>query len=218
MKTAVIGLGNIGAVVAKLLAKGGAPVIVAGHTLAAAEKLAGELGNNAQAKSVADAIKAAEVVIMAVWFDIIKELLLTYRDTLSGKIIVDPSNPLAHDGKGGFKKTLPADVSSGQVLASLMPPGAKFVKAFGTLAAGSLDKNANRSPERAVLFYATDSSEAARAIDSLITISGYVPKSVGGIDQSIRIEAFGDLHEVGKLGRLVSAEEAEALIAARTSH
>jgi predicted dinucleotide-binding enzyme len=215
MKTAIIGLGTIGTVVARLLAKGGAPVIVAGHTLAKAENLASELGQNVQAKSVAEAIEAADVVIMAVWFDTIKELLLTHRDALSGKIIVDPSNPLAHDGKGGFKKTLPADLSSGQVLAGLLPRGAKLVKAFGTLAAGSLDKNANRSPERAVLFYATDSSAGARAIDSLITASGYVPRPVGGIDQSIRIEAFGDLHEFGKLGRLVSAAEADALLRAK---
>jgi 8-hydroxy-5-deazaflavin:NADPH oxidoreductase len=214
MKTAVIGLGNIGTVVARLLADGGVPVIVAGHTLAGAENVATELGHGVRAKSVAEGIKAADVVIMGVWFETIKELLLTYRDALSGKIVVDPSNPLARDGKGGFRKTLPADESSGQVLASLMPRGAKLVKAFGTLAAETLAKNANRLPERAVLFYATDSSEAAGAIDSLITTGGYVPKSVGGIDQSIRIEAFGDLHEIGKLGRLVSAEEADALLRA----
>jgi hypothetical protein len=35
--------------------------------------------------------------------------------------------------------------------------------------------------------------------------------SVGGIDQSIRIEAFGDLNQF-KLGGLVSVKEAQALI------
>jgi hypothetical protein len=34
----------------------------------------------------------------------------------------------------------------------------------------------------------------------------------GGIDQSIRIEVGGDLHEFGKLGKLVSAKEAESLV------
>jgi hypothetical protein len=36
--------------------------------------------------------------------------------------------------------------------------------------------------------------------------------NIGGIDQSIRIEVGGDLHEFGKLGRPVSAAEAKALV------
>jgi hypothetical protein len=35
---------------------------------------------------------------------------------------------------------------------------------------------------------------------------------VGGIDKSIRIEVGGDLHEFGKLGKLVSAKDAKSLI------
>jgi hypothetical protein len=216
MKTAVIGLGNIGSIVAGLLAKGGQRIIVADRTFAKAGRFARELGKNAEAMEVPDAIKAADTVVMAVWFDTIKELLSTYRSELSGKIIIDPSNPLAHDGNGGFKKTIPVDLSAGQTIAGLVPSGAEVVKAFGTLKAESLGKYANRMPDRAVLFYATDFPEAAGTVESLITASGYVPKSIGGINQSIHIEAFGDLHEVGKLGRLVSAKEADAQLSARS--
>jgi len=63
-----------------------------------------------------------------------------------------------------------------------------------------------------VLFYATDHAEAAKAVAQLISASGFSPVSVGGIDKSIRIEVGGDLHEFGKLGRLVSAKESESLI------
>ena len=70
----------------------------------------------------------------------------------------------------------------------------------------------NRSLERAVLFYATDYPEAGRAVAKLIVTSGFSPVSVGGVDQSIHIEVFGDLHELGKLGKLVSAKGAEALV------
>jgi predicted dinucleotide-binding enzyme len=67
-----------------------------------------------------------------------------------GKIVVDPSNPVGPDGKGGMRKTIPKDESSGQIVADLLPKGARFVRAFGTLAAGSLTSGARRSPERAV--------------------------------------------------------------------
>jgi predicted dinucleotide-binding enzyme len=212
MNTAIIGLGNIGSQLAKNLTAGGENVIVADRTLAKAEKLATELGGKARPMPVADAISKSDVVVLAIYFDAIKDLLATYRGALAGKVIVDPSNPIAPDGKGGFKKTISADQSSGQLIAALLPEGAELVKAFGTLGAQSLASGVNRSPERAVLFYATDYPEAGRAVARLITASGFSPVRVGGLDQSIRIEVGGDLHEFGKLGKLVSAKEAEALV------
>jgi predicted dinucleotide-binding enzyme len=212
MKTAIIGLGSIGGRVATNLVAGGQAIIISGRDLAKAEDLAGKLGASAEALPVEKALQKADIVVLAIWFDAIKEFIAKYRDALTGKIVVDPSNPIAPDGKGGFKKTIPADQSSGKVIAGLLPEGIKLVKAFGTLGAESLGSGANRSPERAVLFYATDYPEAGRAVSQLITASGFAPVSVGGIDQSIRIEVGGDLHEFGKLGRLVSVKEAEALV------
>jgi NADPH-dependent F420 reductase len=212
MNIAVIGLGNIGSRLAKNLTAGGQPIIVSERTLSKAEKLAGELGRNATAMSVPDAVRKADVVILAIYFDAIKQFIATYRDALKKKIVVDPSNPIAPDGKGGFKKIIPADQSSGQLIATLLPDGTKLVKAFGTLSAESLASGANRSPERAVLFYATNDPEAGNIVAKLIAASGFSPMSVGGLDQSIRLEVFGDLHEFGKLGKLVSAKEAEPLI------
>lgn len=212
MKTAIIGVGNIGMQVAKNLVAGGEAVIITNRNLAKAEKLAGELGSKAKAMTIADAINAADVVILAVNFDVMKELIATYHSALAGKIVVDPSNPIAPDGKGGFKKTLPANESSGQRIAALLPEGAEFVKAFGTLSAQSLGAAANRKPDRVVLFYATDYPEAGRAVAKLITASGFSPVNVGGVDRSIRIEVFGDLHEFGKLGKVISAKGAEALV------
>jgi len=212
MDVAIIGLGNIGSRVARSLTAGGQKVIAADHTQAKAETLARELDGNAESMPVAEAIRKADVVILAVYFDAIKQVIAEYRGALAGKIVVDPSNPIAPDGKGGFKKTIPAEQFSGELISALLPQGAQLVKAFGTLSAESLGSAANRSPERAVLFYATDHPEAGRVVARLITASGFSPVGVGGIDQSIRIEVGGDLHEFGKLGKLVSAEEAASLI------
>jgi 8-hydroxy-5-deazaflavin:NADPH oxidoreductase len=212
MSTAVIGLGNIGSRLAKNLTAGGEKIIVAAKTLTKAQELASELGSKTEAMPVADAIAKADVIILAIYFDAIKQLISTYQRALAGKIVVDPSNPIAPDGKGGFKKTIPAEQSSGQLISALLPDGAQLVKAFGTLGAESLASGANRTPERAVLFYATDYPEAGDVVAKLIMASGFSPVSVGGIDQSIRIEVGGDLHEFGKLGKLVSVKEAEPLI------
>ena len=212
MNIAVIGMGNIGSRLAKNLTMGGQKIIVADRTLAKAVNEAKELGGNAEAMPVADAIGKADVVILAIYFDAIKQLIAGYRGALAGKIVVDPSNPIAPDGKGGFKKIIPAEQSSGRLISALLPEGAELVKAFGTLSAESLGSAANRKPECAVLFYATDYPEAGRVVAKLISASGFSPVSIGGIGQSIRIEVGGDLNEFGKLGRLVSAKEAESLI------
>jgi len=87
-----------------------------------------------------------------------------------------------------------------------------LAKAFGTLGAASLESEAHRSPEKAVLFYATDNPEIQETVEELIRESGFDPYHVGGVKQSIRIEVFGDLHEFGALGKPVSAHEIEGKI------
>ena len=89
------------------------------------------------------------------------------------------------------------------------------MKAFGTLSADSLTTAARRTPERAVLFYATDDAGAGDTVARLITAAGFDPVKVGGADQSIRIEVGGDLAQFGGLnGKLLTAAEAEALVGA----
>ena len=212
MRTAIVGLGNIGATVARNLVTGGREVIVADRDAARAEALATELGAGARAHSVDAALGEADVVILAVPLDVTRELVASHHAALAGKIVVDPSNPIVPDETGGFRRTLPDGQSSGEVVARLLPEGAELVKAFGTLGADSLRTVARRAPDRAVLFYATNHPEAERVVASLIEASGFAPVRVGGVDQSLRVEVGGDLHEFGGAGRPLSRAEAEALM------
>jgi len=199
--------------VAGHLVAGGEPVVLAATD--PPQTLAMELGDLASAATVSDAIKAADVIVFAVWFDVMKSLIEQHRPALAGKVVVDPSNPIAVNDKGDFRRTLPEDVSGGSVIAALLPEGAHFVKAFGTLSAGSLQNGSNREPARAVLFYATDDDQAQAAIERLISAAGFDPVKAGGVDAAIRIEMYGDLHDFGGLkGRLLDVEEARAAVAA----
>jgi len=211
MTTAIIGIGNIGTIVARNLVQGGERVILVNRDKSKADKLAAELGDLATSAEVADAIAQSDVVVLALYLDVMRFFIPEFGENLVGKIVVDPSNPVGPDGKGGIKRTLPADQSSGQVIAHMLPNGAKFVKAFGTLSADSLASASRRVPERAVLFYATDDAGAGDAVARLITAAGFDPVKVGGVDQSIRIEVGGDLAQFGGLnGKLLTVAEAEA--------
>jgi predicted dinucleotide-binding enzyme len=209
---AIIGTGNIGGRLAAAFAAGGQDFLLAGRDADAARKIAADLGGHAEVVSVDEAVDRADVLVPAVWFDVYKELIGQYGDRLAGKIIIDPTNPVGPDGKGGFQKIIGAQESAGQILAGLLPAGARLVKAFGTLSADTLSAAARREPERAVLFYAADDDAAGEEVADLIRIAGYEPVLVGGLDQSIRLEVFGDLHELGALGRVVTKTEALKVI------
>ena len=206
-KVAVIGLGNIGTAIATNLVKGNRTVIVADKTFEKANKVSQKLGNLAQPVEISAAVKEAEIIVLAIWFEGIKEFFKTYATELDGKIIVDPSNPIAPDEKGGFKKIIEKDQSAGELLSALLPKGAKLAKALGTLGAASLKNAAFRQPEKAVEFYATDDISINAQIEELIRDNGFDPVRIGNLDQSIRIEVFGDLHEFGALGKTVTLNE-----------
>jgi hypothetical protein len=211
-KVAIIGLGKIGEAIAENLVKGNHSVILASRDLEKAKSSANKIGSLVTAKETSAAIKEADVIIPAIYFNSLKEFFQTYANELEGKIIVDVSNPIAPDGNGGFKKIVGEHESAGQILSNLIPKSAKLIKAFGTLGAGSLVGAAFNSPERKVLFYASDSTNSNQQIEELISSSGFEPFHVGGIDQSIRIEVFGDLHEFGRLGKTVTLEEVKRIL------
>lgn len=209
---AVIGLGNIGRAIATNFVKGNHSVILASRDNEKTKSLAEQLGNLATTKEIADAIIEAEVIIPAIYFNALKDFFQTFSKELDGKVIVDVSNPIAPDGNGGFKKIIGENESSGKILSELIPKNAKLIKAFGTLGAGSLLNSAFNDPDKKVLFYASDSTNSNQQIEELITSSGFVPFNIGGIDQSIKIEVFGDLHEFGALGKPVTLAEAKSKI------
>jgi predicted dinucleotide-binding enzyme len=214
MTTAIIGVGNIGTSVARHLVDGGKRVVLAARDESNATALANELGELASAASVEKAITDADVVVFAVWFDTLKDLIAEHKDLVRGRVVVDPSNPVAQDTNGGVVRTLPAGQSSGSVVAGLLPAEAHFVKGFGTLVAESLASEANRTP-RGVLFYATDDEQAAAAIERLISAAGFVPMKAGGVEAALRIESFGALHQFGGLnGKVVDAAQARSALAA----
>ncbi len=208
-KVAIIGLGNIGKIIAQNTIKCNRSVFIASREETDAKEFAMELGSLATATSTSDAIKNADIIVLSVWFNTIQELFKQYTTELQGKIIIDPSNPIAPDENGGFKKIIGEKESAGQLNAAIIPRGAKLVKAFGTLGAGSLAAAAYQSPEKAVLFYASDDATVDEQVEDFIHDNGFEAVKVGGLDQSIRIEVFGDLHEFGALGKVVTFSEAK---------
>jgi predicted dinucleotide-binding enzyme len=208
LTTAIIGVGNLGGTVARHLVDGGEPVVLAAQDASHAEALANDLGSNASAASVEDAIAAGDTVVFAVWLDQGRELIPEFSRELEGKVVVDPSNPIGFEN-GQMFRTLPQGQSSGSVVAGLLPASAHYVKAFGSLGAvEQLATGANHEP-RIVLLYATDDDTAEATAQRLIRAAGFEPLKVGGVSEAGRMEGpDGDLQ-----GRIFDLDEAQAAVA-----
>ncbi|MGD0377918.1 MAG: NAD(P)-binding domain-containing protein [Streptosporangiaceae bacterium] len=207
MTTAVIGTGVIGSVIARELASGGETLRLSSADHESARMLAAEIGRAAVvAAGNRDALQGADAIVLALRFTVLKAVIDEIAGPLAGKLVVVPSNPLSTDAQGNVSRLLPEGQSSGEVVAGWLPAGARLAMAFGTLPADLLESSSNRSPEPAVLFYASEDDRAGQEVERLIRTAGFDPVKAGGLEQSGRLEVGGDLH-----GLVVGPAEARSL-------
>jgi 8-hydroxy-5-deazaflavin:NADPH oxidoreductase len=211
MTTAIIGTGGLGSVIAHGLAAGGESLRLSSADSKSAQALAAGIGTRAVvAVDNHDALQGSDAVILALRFSVLEAVIGEIHHELNQKVVVVPSNPVTIDAEGNLVHLLAAGQTSGRVVAGWLPKGSPLTMAFGTLSADLLESSINRSPERAVLFYATDDERADKEVVRLIRTAGFEPMKVGGIDQSSRLEVDGDLHDL-----IVGDEEGRSLITGR---
>jgi len=197
MTTAIIGTGGIGSAIASRLATGGETLRLSSADKESARALAAKIGRGTVAAADnRDALQGADAAVLALRFTVLKSVIDEIAGALTDKVVVVPSNPLTTDAAGNVSRVLPEGQSSGEVVAGWLPARARLALAFGTLSADLFESAGNRSPERAVLFYATDDDRAGEEVERLIRAAGFEPVKAGGIEQSGRLEVGGDLHDV----------------------
>jgi 8-hydroxy-5-deazaflavin:NADPH oxidoreductase len=210
MTTAIIGTGGLGSVIARLLASGGETLRLSSADQKSAQTLAAQIGPAAVvATDNRDALRGAGAVVLALRFTVLKSVLDEIAGSLTGQVVIVPSNPVTLDAQGKVVRVLPEGQSSGKVVAEWLPAGTHLAMAFGTMSAGIFESNSNRSPELAVGFYVTSDDRAGEEAGRLIRKAGFEPVKAGGIEQSTRLEVGGDLHD-----RVLGLAEARSLTGA----
>ena len=208
MTTAIIGTGGIGSAIARQLAAGGEPLRLAGADRESATALAAAIGPAAVvAADNEDALQGARAVVLALRFTVLKGVLGELADSLTDTVVVVPSNPVSLDSAGNIVHLLPDGQSAGDAVAGWLPAGASLAMAFGSMSAHLLESSSRRSPEAAVLFYASDDDRAREEVERLIRVAGFEPVRIGGVAASARLEVGGDLHDL-----VLGPTEARSLI------
>lgn len=134
---AILGAGKLGSALGKRLAAARYPVIYGSRTPNAerVQALVQSSGPNASAATLADAVAHSSIVVFALPWEPVKDLLPKLGD-LSGKLIIDPMNaaPKIIDGYPFRPDT---STSVAEELQRLVP-GASVVKAFNAISANDL--------------------------------------------------------------------------------
>jgi predicted dinucleotide-binding enzyme len=177
----IIGNGLMARGIAARATAAGKSVQILGRDINKAAELAKEFNaTSASATQTPD----GRIVVLALPFAAAKEVVSRYNDALTGKVVVDITNPV--DEALDSLVVAPGS-SAAEEIAALT--GADVVKAFSTTFASTMaaGKVAGQPLD---VFIAGDSTEAVSAVSEFVTSAGMRPISVGGLHHARELESF----------------------------
>jgi predicted dinucleotide-binding enzyme len=166
----IIGTGNMGSALAALVTKG---------------------GNTVETFNSSDTHKpvTGDVVILAVYYPVVREVLAQRADQLAGKVVVDITNPLNVETFDGL--VVPPDSSATAEIAAALP-SSTVLKAFNTNFAATLASGTVGSQTTTVLI-AGDDADAKALLAGIVTAGGLRAVDAGGLKRARELEALGFL-------------------------
>jgi predicted dinucleotide-binding enzyme len=188
MDITIIGAGNMARGIATRALAGGHAVTLLGTETAKAEELAGQLSGDVRAGRVGDPL-AGDVVVLAVWYPAVDDVLGRYGDQLKGKVVVDITNPI--DVEAFEPLELEAGSAAQEIAAKA--PEARVVKAFNTTFAGTLRAGSVAGQPLDVLI-ASDDDDAKQTVSRIASDAGMRPIDTGPLKRARELEALGYLH------------------------
>jgi 8-hydroxy-5-deazaflavin:NADPH oxidoreductase len=166
----VIGTGNMGQAISSVVSKGGNTV-----------ELIGEDDKDKQA--------SGDIVVLAVPYPALSDVIAQRRDELAGKVVVDITNPLNFETFDSL--TVPADSSAAAEVAAALPQS-RVLKAFNTTFAGTLSAG-TVGPLTTTVLIAGDDSDAKSLLAGVVTAGGLKVIDVGSLKRAREMEAMGFL-------------------------
>jgi 8-hydroxy-5-deazaflavin:NADPH oxidoreductase len=177
----IIGTGNMGQAIAGIASKGGNSVELLGQ-------------------SDADKPLSGDVVVLAVPYPAVAQVLKARGESLAGKIVVDITNPL--DFTTFDSLTVPADSSAAAEIATALPRS-RVLKAFNTTFAGTLVSGVV-GPLPTTVLIAGDDADAKALLAGIVTAGGLRAVDAGSLRRARELEAIGFLQLTLAAGEKIS--------------
>ena len=188
MDITIIGTGNMARGIATRALAGDNRVTLLGTSIEKAQALADELSGDVRAGQAGDPL-SGDVVVLAVWYQAIDDVLRRYEGELDGKVVVDITNPV------DTETYAPLSIEAGSVAQEIAArvTGAKVVKAFNTTFASTL-VSGQVAGEQLDLLLASDDEEAKNVVSRLAADGGMRPIDAGPLSLAHQLEALGYLN------------------------
>ena len=190
MNVTIIGTGNMSRALTTSALAGGHTVALLGRDPAKARALADELPGNASAGTIGDAL-SGELVVLAVPYEAVGELLDRYNGQLAGKVLVDIINPV------DVSTPSLLNIEAGSVAAEIARkvPSARVVKAFNVVFAQTIGED-RVGGQPLDVFIAGDDEDAKSAVRRLIEDGGMRAVDAGPLARARELESLAFLHFV----------------------
>jgi 8-hydroxy-5-deazaflavin:NADPH oxidoreductase len=177
----IIGTGNMGQAIAAIAGKGGNSVELFGQ-------------------SDTDRQVTGDIVILAVPYPAVADVLQTRGESFAGKVVVDITNPL--DFSTFDSLTVPADSSAAAEIAGALPQS-RVLKAFNTTFAGTLAAG-TVGPLPTTVLIAGDDADAKALLAGIVTAGGLRAVDAGSLRRARELEALGFLQLTLAAGEKIS--------------
>ncbi|MBT5030876.1 MAG: NAD(P)-binding domain-containing protein [Proteobacteria bacterium] len=182
---AMIGTGSVGSALGKDWSQRGHTIVYGSRNPGSesVQALVAATSGDASATTQAEAVIGADVVVVAVPWEVGEQVVAGLGD-LSGKIVIDPTNPrdVSEDGL-----SVPPSQESNTEKFKKLAPGAYFAKSFNHIAAEFME-----NPEQVPGFFVSVAGDepAVQWISNIATDMGYTIGVVGGLRETRLLEAF----------------------------
>ena len=183
---AVIGTGDVATALGPEFAAQGHTIVYGSRNPASekAKDLVRKTGHDATVTSQAESVWDADIVVLAVPGLLVREITESLGD-LSGKIIIDPTNPLERDG---LRLRHAVDTSNAEIIQEAAP-GASVVKAFNTLNWRTMiDPGSSGGPVSIPLV--GNDRDAKQVVARLVEGMGLEAIDLGGLDNARWVEGM----------------------------
>jgi predicted dinucleotide-binding enzyme len=177
----IIGTGNMGQAISGVVTKGGNTV---------------EVFN----QSTGDTPITGDIVVLAVPYPAVADILATRADQFIGKVVVDITNPL--DFTSFDSLTVAADSSAAAEIAAALPQS-RVLKAFNTTFAATL-ASGTVGPLPTTVLIAGDDTDAKALLAGIVTAAGLRAIDAGALARARELEALGFLQITLAAGEKVS--------------
>ncbi|MFI7633995.1 NADPH-dependent F420 reductase [Nonomuraea sp. NPDC049400] len=184
MRVGIVGSGRLGVPLGRLLSMAGHDVFFSDADPARVEAATLAADGQARGGSPLEATRFGDVVIMAVGWEAFPAVVADLGGTLSGKIVIDPSNPIAERDGLSVVVAVPGGLTSPQYQQRVLGADVRLVRTFNTKYPRELlelGTAGQRGGSRADMPYWGDDDEAKKAVMPLIEDAGFTAIDGGGL-------------------------------------